>query len=373
MVSKSLAVKYRPKRLEDLIGQEYVVAKLKGIIKTRNLPATILLAGGTGRGKTTVARMIARYLNCETFDACGKCPSCSYRIEDHPDFEELNVANERGIDDMRSLIRRSKNRPRVGRLRIYLLDEVHTLTPQASKTMLKPLEEPPEQTLWILATTDPDLLPATILGRAMVLHLKEVSRNDVSKRLKYIADKEGIEADQKLRLKIAELTGGYMRSAVQLLENVGAAAKGGLGTKDIVKMVEQDAQDSSEPGMDDAAIKCLTAMYGRSLTSMWRYTAPIKGEFVSFVNKILFLNQYLLEDGAHGDPRVVWHTALNRRFKAAVQSTLKDFKPAKQIVLLTDLHAALVRLRTDMVLSSKGSERGFVTARLGEWIIKHKG
>ena len=120
--SKSLAVKYRPLKFQDVVGQPDVVAKIKGMLKSHNLPS-LLLTGGTGRGKTTLARIIARYLNCKDMTACGKCENCQMEGDTHPDYEEINCADETGIEFARNVIRRARNMPRIGRMRIFVLDE----------------------------------------------------------------------------------------------------------------------------------------------------------------------------------------------------------------------------------------------------------
>lgn len=136
---ESLALTYRPKTIEDLVGQDHIAAELKGMLKRGRFPNTILLNGESGCGKTTTGRMIARYLMCkkpdkETYAPCGECQSCLYE-DSHPDVHELNMAESRGIDDVRSLIQSSKSMPTVAENRIFLIDEIHAMTPAAAQCL----------------------------------------------------------------------------------------------------------------------------------------------------------------------------------------------------------------------------------------------
>ena len=253
-----------------------------------------------------------------------------------------------------------------------LVHNCHKLTPAAQEAYLKTVEEPPPTTMWILASTDPEKLKSALRGRCGILNMKEVSREAVSARLAYIADKEGFKYKEGLYNKIAELTGGHMRNAVQTLENVRAADRGGkFDSKDLLRLVASDSAQSTDEGMEATAVKMLIAIYGLSLSSMWKYSAELSSDWVGFVNKLIFVNMYLIESTVHGNPRVVWHTPLNTGFKTSVKRSLPDFDVKSKLTFLTALHADLMKLRADMVTSS-GPERGLIVARLGEFITKNK-
>lgn len=243
--SQSLAVRYRPRVLKDLIGQPSVSTQILGMLKTGRFPSTILFAGESGGGKTTSARMLARYILClrpeKDFSPCNVCISCKYSAN-HPDLHEINMADNRGIDDIRSMIQASKSMPTLGRKRIFLLDETHALTPQAFQTTLKVLEEPPEHTMWLLCTTNPEKIPSTILGRCHRFHIKPISEELIVKRLNRIASKEGVEFDkikqgESVLKEIANLSGGRMRDSIAMLESVlfAIASEKEFSAKDLIK------------------------------------------------------------------------------------------------------------------------------------------
>jgi len=380
IVTQSLANKYRPQVLSELVGQDDAVRKIKGMLKSRKIPSAILLSGGTGCGKSTIARMLARYFNCDTMDACGTCKNCELSMQGiHPDFEEVNISSARGIDDIRSLIQRARNKPRYGNLRIVFADEVHQLTPQAAEAWLVPLETPAPQTLWILATTNPEKLPKTILNRVSPLTLQLIEKDLVVEHLKKIAKKEGIEIKKsKVFDQIAELTGGYMRNAVQVLEAVQQAINSGekATTEMILETVKSAASEAADSKQDDAAIKMLVALYARSVKSLWKNSAPVNSDYVGFVNKMLWLNQFMLESIAIQRGPTVWYTPLNTRFKKTVQDAVKskvlNIDIDKSVRLFASLQGALVSLRSEIVTVS-GFDRPLILSRLSQWIESVKG
>lgn len=370
--TQSLANKYRPKKLEQLVGQDEVVQKIRGILKKKNVPSAFLLTGGTGTGKSTVARMLARYLNCTTMDACGTCENCKLWLAGiHPDFEEINLSSARGIDDIRSMVRRAQNKPRVGALRVIFCDESHSITPQAAEAWLVPLESPPPQTLWILATTNPEKLPKTILGRCTPLKLQLISKELVSQHLKKIAHKEGIEVKSKIRDKIAELTGGYMRNAILALESVKQVMDSGdkVTTEGLIRIVESASAEGSDSKQEEAAMKMLCALYKGSVKSLWKYSAPVNSDYVGFVNKMLWLNQFMLESTLIGRGPTVWYTPLNLRFKDMVKSL--DFNVDTEIKRMASLQSTLADLRGEIITVS-GFDRPLILGRLSSWIENNR-
>jgi DNA polymerase-3 subunit gamma/tau len=226
--TQSLAVQYRPKTLTDLIGQDHIAKQVVGMFKSQKMPASLMLHGPTGLGKTTVARMIARMVNCsgsrdEMFAPCGECPSC--KMNSHPDVVELNAADTRGIDDVRTLIQQSKNMPSIGKKRIYILDEAQQFTAQSSQALLKNLEEPSENTLWIICTMSPDKILPALAKRCLSLQVKPVEPELIVKRLYRIAKREGVDFKQvddgaKILKTIADFSNGGVRESIQLLESV---------------------------------------------------------------------------------------------------------------------------------------------------------
>jgi len=185
---------------------------------------SILLHGQSGTGKTTTARIIARYVNCEDLQKdedghaqpCGKCSSCKYEIDKHPDVFEVNAANFRGIDEVRTLTRQFQMAPTFN-FRIFILDEVHQLTPQAKEALLKPLEEPPEHVIVVMATTNPEKLTPTMRGRMRQLEVRPLTELSCAKLLRKVCKQEGYELEKEQLLTISRLTGAQPRAALQAL------------------------------------------------------------------------------------------------------------------------------------------------------------
>jgi DNA polymerase-3 subunit gamma/tau len=221
----NLSLKYRPKLFKDLIGQDHIVSNLQAMIDTRKIHQSILFFGQSGNGKTSAARVLARYLNCQDLQKdedghsfpCGKCDSCTANMENHPDVLELNIAATGGKDDVKMLVRNAQLSPSFN-FKIFILDEVHALSGAAKETILKPLEEPPARTVWILCTTNPEKLTPTMRGRCRQLEVKPLDTVTCAKLLNRIAKKEGVDSLSKEQfLTIARLTGAQPRAAIQAL------------------------------------------------------------------------------------------------------------------------------------------------------------
>ena len=271
MKTQSLAVQYRPKTLSELVGQDHIAKQVLGMFRSKKMPASIMLHGPTGLGKTTVARMIARMVNCtgerdETFAPCNECVNC--KMQDHPDVIELNAADARGIDDVRNLIQQSKNMPSFGNKRIFILDEFQQFTPQAAQCMLLPLEAPPANTLWIICTMSPDKILPAIAKRCMSLQVKPVESSLIVKRLYRIAKREGvdfktIDDGAKILSTVADFANGGVRASVQLLESVLYAVKSGEEIN--LNTVLTKFLSGGEADLDNAAANVLFAMLSNNM------------------------------------------------------------------------------------------------------------
>ncbi len=294
-LSQSMAVRYRPKIIEDLVGQSAIVTKFNGMLKTREFPSCFLVFGPSGTGKTTIGRMINRYLNCESLSACGECPSCKHD-EVHPDFMEMNMANTRGIEDARNLIDAAKRMPRYSK-RVFLLDEVHQLTSQAANAVLKILEEPPENTIWILATTNPEKVLPTIKGRCHPFEVRHLEERAIVKRLLYIAkqerqdfkNEEGIE----LLKTMASLCNGQMRDSIQLLESIIYAIRSGeqISQADLIKKYVT----TLDADLDKLAAWTLVCLLSNDIRSLMRALVD-NGNSRAIVRKLIYLIQDIFRD-----------------------------------------------------------------------------
>ncbi len=240
-MSRVLALKYRPKRFSDLIGQESVSQTLSLGLKTEKLSHAYLFSGLRGSGKTSTARIFAKALVCEKAPAsepCGECAGCVAAEEGrHLDIIEMDAASNRGIDDIRQLIESTKYKPSVAKYKIYIIDEVHMLSTPAFNALLKTLEEPPSYVKFILATTDPIKLPSTILSRTIHFRFKKIGQSDVVEHLKHILDREGIGFEEEALEFIARNGSGSLRDTLTLLDQAIVFSKGFVSSASVVELL----------------------------------------------------------------------------------------------------------------------------------------
>ncbi len=225
-----LARKWRPKVFAELSGQEHVVEALTHALERGRLHHAYLLTGTRGVGKTTIARILAKSLNCATgvtATPCGICPACTdIDAGRFVDLLELDAASNTGIDNMREILDNARYAPTSGRYKVYLIDEVHMLSKAAFNSMLKTLEEPPEHVKFVLATTDPQKIPITVLSRCLQFNLKQLPAPLIVERLRFILEAEGIAADASALALIARGAHGSMRDALSLLDQAIAYGAG---------------------------------------------------------------------------------------------------------------------------------------------------
>jgi DNA polymerase-3 subunit gamma/tau len=226
-----LARKWRPKAFSELVGQEHVVTALTNALTRGRLHHAYLLTGTRGVGKTTIARLLAKSLNCitngVTATPCGTCAACTeIDAGRFVDLLELDAASNTGIDNMREILDNARYAPTVGRFKVYLIDEVHMLSKAAFNSMLKTLEEPPEHVKFVLATTDPQRIPVTVLSRCLQFNLKQLPPQLIAERLAAIVAAETIAADPAALALISRAARGSMRDALSLLDQAVAYGDG---------------------------------------------------------------------------------------------------------------------------------------------------
>jgi DNA polymerase-3 subunit gamma/tau len=230
MSYQALARKWRPKKFADLVGQDHVVRALTNALERGRLHHAYLLTGTRGVGKTTIARLLAKSLNCATgvtATPCGVCPACvDIDAGRFVDLLELDAASNTGIDNMREILDNARYAPTVGRYKVYLIDEVHMLSKAAFNSMLKTLEEPPEHVKFILATTDPQKIPVTVLSRCLQFNLKALPAGQIAARLADILRAEDIAFDDAALALIAHSARGSMRDALSVLDQAIAYGAG---------------------------------------------------------------------------------------------------------------------------------------------------
>ena len=216
--------KYRPQTFHDLIGQENIVISLSKAIELNRIAHAFLLCGPRGTGKTSSARILAKSLNCKegpTLTPCGKCPACLDIMNSIPvDVIEIDAASNRSVEDTQAILEKIQYVPVNGRYKIYIIDEVHMLTNHAFNALLKTLEEPPENVIFILATTEPQKVLETIISRCQRYDFRRITIDDIVKRLKYISEKENINISDEALFTIAKSSQGGMRDSLALLDQI---------------------------------------------------------------------------------------------------------------------------------------------------------
>ena len=221
MSYKALYRTYRPQTFNEVYGQQHIVRTLTNAIKENKIAHAYLFCGPRGTGKTSMARLFAKALNCENGfgHQCNVCPNCLAIMEGtHPDVIEIDAASNRGIDDIRDLINKVKYAPIKGKYKVYIIDEVHMMTSEAFNALLKTLEEPPANVVFILATTEPYKLMPTILSRVQRYDFSKVSDKDLLANLKRVCDKEGIIYNEEALSLIVDLSDGGVRDSLSLLD-----------------------------------------------------------------------------------------------------------------------------------------------------------
>ena len=225
---KALALKYRPKSFPDLVGQIHAAQSLQNAIEYNKVAHAYLFTGSRGVGKTSTARILARSLNCKegpTVNPCGVCDSC-VEIEKSiaMDVIEMDAASNRGIENIRDLREKARFAPMRDRYKVYIIDEVHMLTNEAFNALLKTLEEPPAHIVFIMATTEQQKVPETILSRCQLFTFKKFSHDELKSRLEFILDKEGVRFEENSLLPVIIKAEGSMRDALSLLDQLIAFA-----------------------------------------------------------------------------------------------------------------------------------------------------
>ena len=264
-----LARKWRPKSFDTLVGQKSAVQALSNALDQNRLHHAYIFNGTRGIGKTTIARILAKSLNCDTgitSKPCLKCPACTeIDVGRYVDLIELDAASNTGVDNMIELLENAQYAPASGRFKIYIIDEVHMLSKSAFNAMLKTLEEPPEHVKFILATTEIQKVPVTVLSRCLQFNLRQMTVEDIMNHLKHILTEEKIEAEDEALQIIAKASNGSMRDSLSILDQAIAFSQSKVSVEKVIQMLGT---------IDDEIlfkiIECLIAQNGVDLNKLAR-------------------------------------------------------------------------------------------------------
>lgn len=238
---KALYRSYRPQNFEDVVGQEHIIRTLKNQIENNNVGHAYLFSGTRGTGKTSTAKIFARAVNCENSinqEPCNECEVCRDILNDNVmDVVEIDAASNNSVDDIRELRESVKYSPTKAKYKVYIIDEVHMLSQGAFNALLKTLEEPPSYVIFILATTEPHKIPATILSRCQRFDFKRVTVKDMTDRMKKICNEENIEVEEKALNLIARNSQGALRDALSILDQCISFSDNKIEYKDVVELL----------------------------------------------------------------------------------------------------------------------------------------
>jgi DNA polymerase-3 subunit gamma/tau len=242
-----LARKWRPANFKQMVGQEHVLQALINALDSNRLHHAYLFSGTRGVGKTTIARIFAKSLNCEqgiSSEPCGTCSSCVEVDEGRSvDLIEIDAASRTGVEDMRELLDNVQYAPTRGRFKVYLIDEVHMLSKNSFNALLKTLEEPPPHIKFLLATTDPQKVPVTVLSRCLQFNLKRMSRAQILSQLQYLTEQEEVAADTTALIQLAQAADGSMRDALSLLDQAIGYGAGAVRQEAVESMLGSISRD----------------------------------------------------------------------------------------------------------------------------------
>ena len=339
MKYQALYRKYRPKTFDDVYGQQIVVQTLKNVIKNNKLTHAYLFVGPRGTGKTSIAKIFAKTINClhpEDGLSCEKCDICiSNNSNENVDIIEMDAASNNGVDEIREIRNHITLLPTVSKYKIYIIDEVHMLTTGAFNALLKTLEEPPEHIIFILATTEPHKIPLTIMSRCQSFEFKPIPVATIKERLKFICAQENINIDDKSLNLIAEESNGGLRDAVSMLDQLNAYADGNIKYEDVLLLNGRINDDEIE--------KFMTEMVNDDLNSVFTKIESWQEEGKNFIyiceDFIRFLRNELIKFKLENNSNIVNLIGENKTIEVIMilNKISNDMKISKDKKVLFDV------------------------------------
>ena len=339
MVYQALYRKWRPRTFDSVIGQEAITDTLKNAIIRNTISHAFLFAGPRGTGKTSCAKIFAKALNCTNLkngEPCNECENCKAADKGSmPDIMEIDAASNNGVDEIREIRDKVKYAPTQGKYKVYIIDEVHMLSIGAFNALLKTLEEPPAHVVFILATTELQKVPATIISRTQRYNFKRISKSDLEKRMQYILQQENIKYDEKALSVIAQVADGGMRDALSILDQLLSYEKESVNYDDALKVTGFAARENIE--------KILLSLLNLDAESALKFSRQSLSEGASSKNildELIDLTTNSLMINKAGDQEND-SNFLTDEFAEKV----KEFSPARFFKLITLANDALNDLR----------------------------
>ena len=339
MEYQALYRKYRPKTFDDVYGQKIIVQTLKNIIKNKKLTHAYLFIGPRGTGKTSIAKIFAKTINClNPIDgiSCENCDICkNINNNENVDIIEMDAASNNGVDEIREIKNHVTLLPTASKYKVYIIDEVHMLTTGAFNALLKTLEEPPEHVIFILATTEPHKIPLTIVSRCQSFEFKPIPKNIIKERLKYICDKEQIKIDDESLELIAIDSNGGMRDAISLLDQLNAFSNSDIKYENVLLL---NGRISNED-----LLNIFYKIIDKDLNSVFEIIDKIENDGKNFVyiseDMIKLLRNELLNYQIDNDSKIINEIGKNKVLEIIllINKTINDMKNSNDKRIFFDI------------------------------------